>query len=168
MEQREVDVVNFRSQFMNILVVIIIAIAMVAAIMYFYRSEPDYQRQTMRLYASTYINNVRLANANWQVEGKPLRVMLVQYDNTGQAGERYPVVMGKSGWPSPQGEQAGCEKLWRGLIGTPLNIENFKVMADYIRPNSDSNKQGICRYRLSTGPYFEYDPNSGRLNTENM
>ena len=170
MRSSEASEFKLRNQLMNLLVVVLVFALMASGIWYFYDNEPDYQRQTLRLYASTYANNVQQANALWQVEGKPPRVLLVQYDKDMRVTDRFPVAMNHLGWPSADESNEGCEKLWRGLVGEPAQVDSFRVKATYVDGlQSDNDKRlSACRYRLSTGPYFEYFPFTGRLKTDKL
>ena len=47
----------------------------------------------------------------------------------------------------------------------PMDIDGFKVFAEYYDGLKLSNNalDSVCRYRLSTGPYFEYKVFSGQV-----
>ncbi|MCC2617641.1 hypothetical protein LJ739_15410 [Aestuariibacter halophilus] len=137
---------------------------MVSAIVYFNRYEPDYKRQTLVNLADQFAKSVVNAHWQWQAEGRPQIVMLKHYeprlDNEAELIEtdRRPIRMSHLGWPRTEPSSQGCEQLWGMVLNLPLEIEGFKVFAEYFDgvQQSDQALDARCRFRLSVGPYFEY------------
>lgn len=158
-----------RRLLINLATIAVFVSLMLAFIVYFYQNEPDAKRTTLKVLISQFSVSVTNAHWQWQAEGRPQLIMLVHYEsNPGSQGElvekdRRPVAINSQGWPKIQNSSAGCGKLWRMILNLPLDIQGFKVYAEYF---SATPSQGAkCRYRLSTGPYFEYFPQSGKVST---
>lgn len=154
-----------RSIFVNLTVVAVFTTLMVSFIMYFYQSEPDVKRLTLATLADQFSLSATNAHWQWQAEGRPDLIMLVHYDNNGSETDRRPISMSKQGWPRMDSTSLGCGKLWEMVLNIPLAIKGFKVYAEFYDglKISGNEKDSKCRYRLSTGPYFEYMVFSGQV-----
>ncbi len=155
----------------KIIVLVVFVSLMTTAIFYFNKNEPDIKLTAMQTLAEEFSKNVTNAHWQWQAEGRPQIVMLVQYasrlgdQNSLIETDRRPMVMSHLGWPRAEPNSDGCAKLWRMVLGTPLEIEGFKVFPEYFDgvENTDNALDAKCRFRLSVGPYFEYQIYTGQV-----
>jgi hypothetical protein len=71
--------------------------------------------------------------------------------------------MSHLGWPKAEPTSQGCAEIWNMVLNIPMDIDGFKVFAEYYDGLKLSNNalDSICRYRLSTGRYFDYKVFSG-------
>ena len=69
------------------------------------------------------------------------------------------------GWPRLEPTSKGCAVLWQEILDLDLEVEGFKMYAEFFDGVQLSNNAlaSICRYRLSTGPYFEYKVYTGQV-----
>jgi len=160
-----------RSAYINLTVVFVFVGLIVTAILYFYKSEPDLKRLGLETLANQFASSVTNAHWQWQAEGRPSMIILVHYEPSLDNNERLvekdrrPIEMSHLGWPKMEPTSKGCGKLWQMVLNIPLEVEGFKVYAEFydgIKVN-DSALTSTCRYRLSTGPYFEYKVYSGQV-----
>jgi hypothetical protein len=149
----------------NIVIVLLFLGAMASAIAYFNNSEPNIKAEIMDNLAEQFSRNVTNAHWQWQAEGRPQMIMLVQYDNEGKERGRQPLRMSSSGWPFVDDNSDSCENLWQGILYIPLRVDGFRVIGEYFENNTDDQAvtERRCRFRVSTGPYFDYYVNSGRV-----
>lgn len=158
-----------RNMFSNIVIVTLFVGLMTSAIVYFNSSSPNVQREIMQNLATQFERSATNAHWQWQAEGRPPMIMLVQYDNQGKETGRRPVRMAANGWPTVESQAISCESLWENLLFIPSQVDGFRVIAEYYQiradqdADSDSEFIGYCRYRVSTGPHFDYYVNNGRV-----
>ncbi|MGJ8680151.1 hypothetical protein [Paraglaciecola sp.] len=160
-----------RSIFVNISVVAVFVGLMLGFILYLNSSSPDVRRLSLEKLAEGFNTSVHNAHWQWQAEGRPQIVMLVSYAN--KLGKdkklvetkRRPIFMSHQGWPKSTENSAGCEKIWDMVLDVPMEVEGFKVIAEYYNGENLSGDKldSACRFRLSTGPYFEYKLHLGQV-----
>lgn len=171
MDKQQKANIRSMSLFSKIVVLLVFVILMVSAIAYFYRNEPNIKMMTMHALAKEFDESVTNAHWQWQAEGRPQIVMLVQYasqlgdENALLETDRRPIMMSHLGWPRAEPNEKGCARIWQMVLNTPLEVEGFRVYAEYFDgvQSSDSALQAKCRYRLSIGPYFEYHIYTGQV-----
>lgn len=160
--------------FINITAVLIFMGLMAGFIAYSYRSEPNIHATAMAGFARQFQQSAENTRWQWQAEGRPQRIMLLHFNNQGVEKDRRPVRMTHNGRPFTEQSAKGCEALWVNLLNEPLQVEGSEMIADYFaaaqteQSNADTlqtqrNEEvlGFCRFRLSRGPYFDYDLNTG-------
>ncbi|NVK54264.1 MAG: hypothetical protein HWE26_01510 [Alteromonadaceae bacterium] len=142
----------------NLLVVVVFVALMGAGIWYVYESEPDIEAEMMQNYAQQFTSSATNAHWQWQAQGRPEMIMLVHYNEEGKEVGRRPVRMAHFGWPKVEPSSASCLQLWEQLLNIPSRVDGFRVLADYYDSDSDEadSLSTRCRYRVSTGPYFDY------------
>lgn len=158
-----------RSLFSNIIIVVLFMGMMAASVMYLSDSEPNVREQALRNFAQQFSRNVINAHWQWQAEGRPQMIMLVQYNPaTGQEIGRKPIRMAANGYPHVDSRSDSCEKLWQGILYVEPQIDSFRVISEFYDDgvNALGEPQYRCRFRLSTGPYFDYYVNNGRVETD--
>lgn len=155
----------------KVIILIVFVTVMTSFIFYFNQNTPDYKRAAMQNLAEQFSTSVTNAHWQWQAEGRPQIVMLVHYEprlgdeNTLVEKDRRPIVMSHLGWPRSEPTSEGCAKLWQMVLSMPLEVEGFKVYAEYFDgvDLSDNALDAKCRFRLSVGPYFEYLVYTGQV-----
>ncbi|MCF2947367.1 hypothetical protein L0668_04555 [Paraglaciecola aquimarina] len=160
-----------RSFFINIIVVMVFVGLMLGFILYLNNNSPDLRRLTLEKLAEGFNTSVHNAHWQWQAEGRPQIVMLVSYanklgdDNKLVATQRRPIFMSYEGWPKSTQDSAGCEEIWNMVLDVPMEIDGFRVIAEYYQGEklTGNMQDSVCRYRLSTGPYFEYKLRLGQV-----
>lgn len=158
-----------RSLLSNIIIVVLFVGLMAGSVMYLNESDPNIREQALRNFAQQFSRNVINTHWQWQAEGRPQMIMLVQYSpTTGQEIGRKPIRMAANGWPHVDNNSESCEKLWEGILYVPPQIDSFRVISEFYDDGIDDagEPQYRCRYRLSTGPYFDYYVNNGRVETD--
>ncbi|GAB3027318.1 hypothetical protein [Bowmanella dokdonensis] len=159
MSKQSVSDNNLLRWIMQIAVVTVFAVLMAVFIWYLQDSEPDIKQATMDLLADEMAKSVVSAKWQWEAEGRPARIVQVRYDKvTGKEVDRSPIPMSHLGWPRVEPNAQGCGDLWRAVLNQPLQIHSFKVYAEYFDGVEMSGKalDSTCRFRLSTGPSFDY------------
>lgn len=160
-----------RSTFLNLAVLFVFVGLMVSFILYFYRAEPDIRRIALETLAEQFASSVTNAHWQWQAEGRPEMIMLIHYEASLDDNERLvekdrrPIEMSHLGWPKMQPTSKGCGRLWEMVLNIPLEVEGFRIYPEFYDGIllNDSALSSTCRYRLSTGPYFEYQVYSGQV-----
>lgn len=169
--KREATEERNRSLFINIIVVMIFVGLMLAFIGHLNGNSTDVKRLSLEKLAEGFNTSVHNAHWQWQAEGRPQIVMLVSYanklgtDKKLVATKRRPIFMSHQGWPKSSSDAKGCEKIWDMVLDAPMEIEGFKVIAEYYDGEklTGDSLDSECRYRLSSGPYFEYKLNLGQV-----
>jgi hypothetical protein len=160
-----------RSLFVNITVVVVFVSLMLGFIMYLNDGSTNLKRLALENLAEQFSTSVSNSHWQWQGEGRPEIVMLITYSNTlGKNNtlvekDRKPIFMSHLGWPKAEATSEGCAEIWNMVLNMPMDIDGFKVFAEYYDGLKLSNNalDSVCRYRLSTGPYFEYKVFSGQV-----
>ncbi|MGS2721194.1 hypothetical protein [Paraglaciecola aestuariivivens] len=160
-----------RSFFINITVVIVFVSLMLGFLVYLNNETPNIKKLALENLAERFATGVSNAHWQWQGEGRPQIVVLITYanklgnDKTLVETNRRPIFMSHLGWPKAEPSAKGCADIWNMVLNVPMEIEGFKVFAEYFDgvKLSDNALHSICRYRLSTGPYFEYSIYSGKV-----
>jgi hypothetical protein len=153
-----------RGLFVNITVVVVFVSLMLSFIVYLNDGSTNLRRSALENLAEQFSTSVRNSHWQWQGEGRPQIVMLITYANT--LGEnktlietgRKPIFMTHLGWPKAEPTSEGCANIWNMVLNMPMDIDGFKIFAEYYDGLKLSNNalDSVCRYRLSTGSYFEY------------
>ena len=165
MSRKDITENNANKLYINIITVVVFASVMIWFVVYFMRSEPNVHASVMEEFARKFQQSASNAHWQWQAKGRPERIMLLHFNEQGQEIDRRPVRMAHFGMPWAQPSSKGCAKLWQTLLNVPLQVEGFRVIAEYFAPDSDADEQvlGFCRYRLSRGPHFDYTLLSGSV-----
>ena len=160
-----------RSLFVNITVVVVFVSLMLGVILYMNKGSTDIRRLALENLAEQFSTSISNAHWKWQGEGRPQIVMLISYANklgdnkTLVETSRKPIFMSHLGWPKADPTSQGCADIWDMMLNMPLEVEGFKVIAEYYDgvKLTDNPLDSTCRYRLSTGPYFEYKVHFGQV-----
>jgi hypothetical protein len=152
------------SLFINIIVVMVFVSLIVGFIVYLKDGSTNLRRLTLENFAEQFSTSVSNSHWQWQGEGRPQIVMFITYantlseNNTLEETDRKPIFMSHLGWPKAEPTSQGCADIWNMLLNIPLHIDGFKIFAEYYDGLKLTNnaQDSVCRYRLSTGPYFEY------------
>lgn len=171
MKRNQASEEQSRSLFINITVVVVFASLMLGFIIYLNDGSTNLRKVALENLAERFSTSVSNAHWQWQGEGRPQIVMLVSYAN--KLGEndtlvetaRKPIFMSHLGWPKSEPTSKGCAEIWDMVLDIPLDIDGFKIIAEYYDgvKLTDNPLDSVCRYRLSTGPYFEYKVFSGQV-----
>jgi hypothetical protein len=160
-----------RSLFINITVVVVFVTLMLGFILYLNDGSTNLRKLALENLAEQFSTSVSNAHWQWQGEGRPQIVMLITYanklgtDNKLVETDRKPIFMTHLGWPKSESTSKGCADIWDMVLNIPMDIEGFKVFAEYYDGEKLTGNavDSVCRYRLSTGPYFEYKVYSGQV-----
>ncbi|ALS97005.1 hypothetical protein [Lacimicrobium alkaliphilum] len=150
---------------MQIAIVLVFASLMAAFIWYFEDSEEDIQQTTLDLLADEMARSVISARWQWEAEGRPARILQIRYDRNGKETDRRPIAMSHLGWPKVEPSADGCDQLWKTVLNTPMQVNNFRVYGEFFDGVKMSGKalDSMCRFRVSTGPYFDYKIYTGQV-----
>jgi len=113
--------------------------------------------------ATKFSDHVTAAHWKWKAEQPTSMIMLVHYNKEGREINRSPVKLSYLGWPMAEDSEEGCEKIWSYMIAEPMRVDGFRVHADYYKDTDDDATVSWCRYRLSSGEYFDYFPTTGKV-----
>lgn len=165
MQKNQASEERSRSVFINLVVVVVFVSLMLAFILYFNKSSPDLKRLALQGFAEQLAKSTLNAHWQWQNEGRPSRIMQIQYDAQRKEIDRRAVDMSHIGWPTVEPTSVGCATFWDKVLNSPLEIKGFKLYAEYYDGMLLSNnaQASICRFRLSTGPYFDYTVYRGQV-----
>lgn len=160
-----------RTLFINILILVVFVGLLTSFIFYFNKNEPDLKRVAMETLAEQFTKSVNNAHWQWQAEGRPSLVMVIEYEprlgNNQDLIEkdRRPITMSHLGWPRVEPTSEGCGKLWGMVLDVRLEVEGFKVYPEYFDgvELSGNALDAKCRFRMSVGPQFEYNIYTGQV-----
>lgn len=163
MNKRERAEQSQRRLYINIIIVVLFSVLMVTLIVRLNKSEPDTHLKFMNLLAQQFQRSVTNSHWQWQAEGRPEMIMLVHYNDQYMEIDRRPVRMAHFGWPRVEPMSEGCGKLWQMVMNLPQNVDGFRIIPEYYRGELVNGEpvNSRCRFRLSTGPYFDYSIYSG-------
>ncbi|MFQ3235722.1 MAG: hypothetical protein ACI9C4_001284 [Paraglaciecola sp.] len=165
MLKSQVNEERSRSVFINLVVVVVFASLMLAFILYFNKNSPDIKRLVLQKFAEQLTKSTLNAHWQWQKEGRPNSIMQLQYDGQGNKSQSRTLGMSDLGWPKVEPSSLGCATFWETILHSPMEIKGFKMYAEFYDGIQLSNNAlaSICRFRLSTGPYFDYGVYRGQV-----
>lgn len=160
-----------RSFFVNITVVVVFVGLMLGFIVYLNDGSTNIRRVALENLAEQFSTSVSNSHWQWQGEGRPPIVISITYanrldeNNDLVESQRKPIFMSHLGWPKAESTSEGCADIWDMVLNIPMEVNGFKVFAEYYDglKISKTALDSVCRYRLSTGPYFEYKVFSGQV-----
>jgi hypothetical protein len=160
-----------RSLFVNITVLVVLVSLMLSFMVYLNDGSNNLRRLALENLAKQFSSSVSSSHWQWQGEGRPQIVMFITYgnklgeNNTLVEKDRNPIFMSRLGWPKATPTSEGCADIWNMVLNMPMDIDGFKIFAEYYDGVKLTNEalDSVCRYRLSTGPYFEYKVFSGQV-----
>jgi len=144
---------------------------MTSFIFYFNNSAPDLKYLAMENLQQRFSQSVTNSHWQWQAQGRPNMIMLIHYESRPGTNDepvekdRRPIAMSLNGYPRAEASSEGCGKVWQMILNMPMQVESFKVFAEYFAdPNENDNvDEAKCRFRLSVGPSFEYMLANGQV-----
>jgi hypothetical protein len=162
---------HYRDLFINITVVVVFISLMLSLIFYLNNGSTNIKRLALENLAGQFSASAINAHWQWQGEGRPQMVILSTYnnrlgvDNTLVETDSKLIFMSDRGWPKVEPTAEGCANIWNKLLNMSMYIDGVKVFAEYYDGLKLSNNilDSACRYRLSTGPFFEYKVFSGQV-----
>ncbi len=157
-----------RNTSVNVTIIIGFALVLMSLIVLLNRPEPDFKEDTLARLATKFERSAVSSYYQWKAENEPEMIMFVHYNAAGKETDRRAVRIARNGWPKVNPTSEGCEDLWRMLLNVPMIIDGFRVFGEFF-PGKLSDDEVIsarCRFRLSSGPYFDYFIDSGRVNFE--
>jgi len=171
MQRNKASQERLRSMFVNLSMVGVFVSLMLAFILYFEENSDNIDQVVLENLAVQYAESVNNAHWQWQREGRPETVMLMDYapslnqSNDLVAKDSRAIFINDKGWPEAEKSSKGCEKLWQMLLNLPLEISGVKIYAEFYDglKLSGNALDSRCRYRLSLGPYFEYKVRHGQV-----
>ncbi|MDP5031381.1 hypothetical protein [Paraglaciecola sp.] len=171
MQKNQASEERNRSVFFNVSVVFVFVALMVIFIVYFYVTAPNIKRVNLDNLANSFTTSVNSAHWQWQAQGRPEIIIMSTFaprlddEKTLVEVDKHPVFMNAQGWPKAEFTGQGCEEIWSMVLNTSLQSEGFRVIAEFydgVKLSGDT-LQSRCRYRLSTGQYFEYKVFTGEV-----
>lgn len=154
-----------RALFVGIIIALIFTAFMSTFVWYMSRSQSDVSKLAMRTAANTFSTSAINTHWKWRIEGSPQRVILIEYNRAGKETDRRPITMSNLGWPRVEPNTEGCQQQWLQMLGMPMELQGFKVEAQYYdgRLNSGKILDSYCRYNIKSGSYFDYKIFTGRV-----
>lgn len=156
---------NSRGTFINFLIIALFFVLITSFIIYFDDTDPHIQAAALNRTADKMSTLVTSAHWLWRAKGSPNRIMLVDYDDAGKETNRRPVTMSDLGWPRVEPSDMGCADLWDNILDMPMQINTFRVKAEFVDGINTTGKilDSKCRYKLAMGASFEYWVYTGRV-----
>ncbi|QPG05841.1 hypothetical protein IT774_00740 [Salinimonas marina] len=156
-----------RRFWLNIVFVVTFVGMLLVMMTYLNTTEPNLRQQKLKALSQKMQTSATRTRYQWQVEGKPAAIMLIHYNANGQEVGRKPVQVGASGLPRVTDKQSYCERLWRVLTNTELQVEGFKIRAEYQTAGNDASQtSAVCRFGYSRGSAFYYVIDTGKVSFE--
>ena len=153
-----------RRFWLNIIVVSTFAAILLVLIVYLNTTEPNTKYRKLKMLSEKMQTSATRTRYQWQVENQPPAIMLIHYNKAGREVGRKPVNVAINGLPKVLTGDAQCERLWRVLTNTALQIEGFKIRAKYVAADSDTPNSGaVCRFGYSRGSGFDYVIDRGQV-----
>ncbi len=141
----------------NILVVVLVASLMSAFLYYFFKHQQTISQAGFQIAATNFASKITAIRAQWFMENQPLSLMVKEKD-----GSKSAIPLNKKGWVDFAQDGVSCRKIWRVIMVDDLTFINQPVavmsVSDEVEPLNNH-----CRYRLPSGEYFDYFPQSGKV-----
>ena len=124
MRRNEASDERERSLFSNLVVVVVFTSLILGFIVYFNDSSPSIRKVALQTLVEQFTKSTLNAHWQWQNEGRPSSILLVNYDAQGNETGRHPLNMSHLGWPrlAPDNWQQSGWNDYNGksLLGWPI------------------------------------------------
>ena len=150
----------------NFIIIVMFFVLVASFVWYFDRNEPNVQKTALMNAADKFNNLVVAAHWQWRAKGSPERIMLIDYNiETKKETNRLPVTMSDLGWPRVEPSMQGCKDLWDMILDMPLQLNNFRVRAEFFDGVHEGGKilDSKCRFSVTAGAWFDYFVYTGRV-----
>ncbi|BDX08126.1 hypothetical protein [Planctobacterium marinum] len=150
----------------NFIIIVIMFVLIATFVWYFDKNEPNVQKTALMNAADKFNNLVIAAHWQWRAKGEPERIMLVDYNiDTQKETNRLPVKMSDLGWPRVEPNMDGCKKVWDMILDMPLQLDTFRVRAEFFDGINNGGKilDSKCRFSITAGAWFDYYIYTGRV-----
>lgn len=149
----------------NFIIIVLFFVLIAIFVWYFNKNEPNVQKVALLTSADSFSTSVVNAHWQWRAEGSPERIMLVDYNRGGQETNRRPVIMSDLGWPRVEPGLEGCKDVWGMILDMPLQLNNFRVRAEFFDGINSGGKilDSKCRFGVTAGAWFDYYIYTGRV-----
>lgn len=156
---------NNKTILINFIIIVLFFVLVATFAFYFNKNEPSVQKAALMTSADSFAVSVTNAHWQWRAEGNPERIMLVDYNRAGQETNRRPVTMSDLGWPRVEPGKDGCKGVWGMILDTPLQLDTFKVRAEFFDGINNGGKilESKCRFSITAGAWFDYYIYTGRV-----
>lgn len=156
---------NNKGVLINFIFIVLFFVLIATFVWYFNKNEPNVQKTALMTSAESFSTSVINSHWQWRAEGSPERIMLVDYNRAGQETNRRPVTMSDLGWPRVQPELQGCKDAWDMILGIPLQLNNFRVRAEFVDGINNGGKilESKCRFSITAGAWFDYYVYTGNV-----
>lgn len=143
----------------RIIIIAGLGIMMAIFIHYFLKNEESVEQAGLTRMAKSFAGKVNVVQSQWQMDNRPNIVRLQVNDSEGNRVIE-PIVVNQWGWISSKGA-LDCGFIWQQATETPLTFMNEPIGVVVVNLH-DADKQA-CRYQISSGAFFEYIPQSGKV-----
>jgi len=142
----------------NFIIIVLFFVLIATFVWYFNKNEPNVQKAALMTSADSFATSVTNSHWQWRAEGSPERIMLVDYNRAGQETNRRPVTMSDLGWPRVEPDMQGCKDVWDMILDIPLQLNNFRVRAEFFDGINNGGKilDSKCRFSVTAGAWFDY------------
>lgn len=157
---------NNRTVLINFIIIVTFFVLIATFVWYFNKNEPNVQKTALMNAAEKFSTLVVTSHWQWRSKGEPERIMLVDYDlATQKEVNRLPVIMSDLGYPRVEPDMQGCKDVWDMLLDMPLQLNNFRVRAEFFDGINNGGKilESKCRFSVTAGAWFDYYIYTGRV-----
>ncbi|XQW85548.1 hypothetical protein ACOYR1_02110 [Thalassotalea piscium] len=142
----------------QIITVVMVMVFMAGFLYYFLRQEDQFTQVGFETVAGNFATQVSTIRGQWFMDKQPKIVYLKEQGKQATVRE---VTVNQHGWVDSI-EENGCFVIWQQVMNSPLGFMNQPVAAVQINEHKGVDKR-YCRYMLTSGKYFQYNPDNGKV-----
>ncbi|MGB1197566.1 MAG: hypothetical protein ACPG46_00880 [Thalassotalea sp.] len=147
----------------QIVTVVMVCLLMSSFLYYFLKQEQQLTTVGFQAIASSFSAQVAAIRAQWFMDKQPSIVLLKkQYGQTGDQEDTQAIRVNKKGWVDSEVVIDNCVLIWQQIMNSPLTFMNQPITILLVN-QTEKETQGVCRYMLASGEYFEYNPDNGKV-----
>ncbi|ASP46312.1 hypothetical protein [Cognaticolwellia beringensis] len=161
MTSLQVSEKNEKSLTEIIVVIVLVALLMASFIFYFFKQQGQITRAGFESIAQVFSARVTGIRAQWFMDSQPNVVNLKSNQVQPDGGRVLKVQVNKSGWVDTNNEALSCQIIWQYVMEAPLLYMKEPVGAVLVE--HESQVEPYCQYSLSSGEYFTYHRNNGKV-----
>tara|TARA_R110000744_G_scaffold76431_8_gene151474 strand:- start:5038 stop:5544 length:507 start_codon:yes stop_codon:yes gene_type:complete len=161
MTSLQVSEKNEKSLTEIIVVIVLVALLMASFIFYFFKQQGQITRAGFESIAQVFSARVTGIRAQWFMDSQPDVVNLKSNQVQPDGGRVLKVQVNKSGWVDTNNEALSCQIIWQYVMEAPLLYMKEPVGAVLVE--YESQVEPYCQYSLSSGEYFTYHRNNGKV-----
>ncbi len=153
----------------NLIIIAMVGLMMAVFVYYFFKQEHYLIKTGFESVANSFSARVTGIRAQWFMDKQPRWVVIKETVVINGRRKNTRIAVNSAGWVDVDGSSSNrndCQEIWQQVLATPMVYMKQPISAVLVNITSNSQRKKenrLCQYRLPSGEYFEYQPNTGKV-----